>query len=370
MHATTVGVRLRPFSPLELQTGKRQAVLIHNDGTVYANGQKFTFNPRMIFDDSASENPAVPTEQLYARLVAPVVESSLRGLPSTVLAYGQTGAGKSYTMVGSDQHPGIQDLAARHIFRCLHWSDAKAWKVSLACFELQNESLTDLLATPLSAKRCGVIKKKAVVVRCDEASRGTVHGLIFTDVASAAEAEILMHTAARLRITRAAQMCTTSSSHMFVRFSIQRCTQAPSELTMITLSGSDRPNGAQTLGLSSQKSLSVLSRCVKSVLSESPAPMRRSLLTMIMHASLRSAGRTAVIATLNPSNGADSRNTLAFVSDMLRLRFGFEWCEDYHQETSFQFRQWVVALLVTIITAHHLPFDMWESVVAQAALRF
>lgn len=52
-----------------------------------------------VFGDASGPGGG-PSGRLYARCVAPLVEGVFGGVNGTVFAYGQTGAGKSYTMVG------------------------------------------------------------------------------------------------------------------------------------------------------------------------------------------------------------------------------------------------------------------------------
>jgi hypothetical protein len=47
-----------------------------------------------------AEVGGAPSAELYASCVRPLVEGLFEGINGTVFAYGQTGAGKSYTMVG------------------------------------------------------------------------------------------------------------------------------------------------------------------------------------------------------------------------------------------------------------------------------
>ena len=50
----------------------------------------------------------------------------MEGYNGTIFAYGQTGAGKSHTMEGTDSDPGIIPFSFRHIFDKISMSDGKA----------------------------------------------------------------------------------------------------------------------------------------------------------------------------------------------------------------------------------------------------
>ena len=71
--------------------------------------------------------------------------SSLRG-NATCFAYGQTGAGKTYTMIGTHQNPGLYALAAKDIFRQLEVSQSRRHLfVWISFYEIYCGQLYDLL---------------------------------------------------------------------------------------------------------------------------------------------------------------------------------------------------------------------------------
>lgn len=58
-------------------------------------------------------------EQVYSATTRGLVRDVISGYNATVFAYGATGAGKTHTMVGSDQEPGIMVRALNDIFRSI-----------------------------------------------------------------------------------------------------------------------------------------------------------------------------------------------------------------------------------------------------------
>ena len=56
------------------------------------------------------------TEDLYAELAKDVIASAMAGINGTIFAYGQTSSGKTHTMQGSTDEPGIIPLAIRDVF--------------------------------------------------------------------------------------------------------------------------------------------------------------------------------------------------------------------------------------------------------------
>ena len=112
-----------------------------NDGP--AQGVR-AIEKRFMFDrafDGTSNN-----QQVYEATVAPLVHGVLRGLNATVFAYGATGSGKTYTMVGSDSDPGLMVLSMRDIFRSVVREEGKNYDVTCSYCEVYNEQLFDLLS--------------------------------------------------------------------------------------------------------------------------------------------------------------------------------------------------------------------------------
>eukprot|EP00976_Prorocentrum_cordatum_P029475 600235-Prorocentrum_minimum.AAC.3 len=89
----------------------------------------------------------VSTAVVYDKAVKVVVQSVKEGFNGTVLAYGQTGAGKTYTMRGQNGQEGVIELALRDLFRDISADDERTYRVAVAYLELHNEVLYDLLAS-------------------------------------------------------------------------------------------------------------------------------------------------------------------------------------------------------------------------------
>ena len=81
-----------------------------------------------------------------------MVESVLEGYNGTIFAYGQTGCGKSHTMMGvmeadaPDNLRGIIPKSVRHVFGCIDGSSGgKKFLVRCSYLEIYNESILELL---------------------------------------------------------------------------------------------------------------------------------------------------------------------------------------------------------------------------------
>ncbi|CAM9511567.1 unnamed protein product [Ectocarpus sp. 6 AP-2014] len=98
-------------------------------------------------------------EEVYRKCAKDILESALNGVNGTIMAYGCTGAGKSYTMMGSDRdgvddanRSGICARALRDVFREAarrrRGNDKPAITIQMSFVEIYNEQLFDLLLPP------------------------------------------------------------------------------------------------------------------------------------------------------------------------------------------------------------------------------
>lgn len=113
MHPFQVYARVRPLNEKEsdFYCGKKAIAILDNE-TLAVRDQDYRetlFQLDTIFGED-SQN-----EQIFEEAVRPLADNFLRGINSTVLAYGITGAGKSFTMFGKNndycQRPGLIELA-------------------------------------------------------------------------------------------------------------------------------------------------------------------------------------------------------------------------------------------------------------------
>ena len=82
-------------------------------------------------------------ESVYSRAISPVISKFIDdGTNASVLAYGQTGAGKTYTMFGHPDAPGIILQSIDDIFKR---SDLDQVSVGVSLFEIYNERAFDLM---------------------------------------------------------------------------------------------------------------------------------------------------------------------------------------------------------------------------------
>jgi len=89
-----------------------------------------------------------------------VLDNAWEGYHCCLFAYGQTGAGKSYSMVGYGKNKGIVPLACDQIFKRIesNTDTNKTYQVSFSMLEIYNEKVQDLLMADQSKKPTGGLK--------------------------------------------------------------------------------------------------------------------------------------------------------------------------------------------------------------------
>ena len=110
-------------------------------------GQKHEFNFEQVFNGDASQ------EEVFNRCAVPVCRDVIQGFNGSILAYGQTGAGKTHTMSGSQElsdynrDRGLCMRTASHLFELARRSPDSI-SIRLSVLEVHNENLIDLLREP------------------------------------------------------------------------------------------------------------------------------------------------------------------------------------------------------------------------------
>lgn len=255
--------------------------------------------------------------------IRPTVDDILNGYNGTVFAYGQTGAGKSYTMMGSDidddTGKGIIPRIVEQIFASILTSPSNMeYTVRVSYMEIYMERIRDLL----------VPQNDNLPVH-EEKSRGVyVKGLLEVYVSSVQEVYEVMRRGGTARAVAATNMNQESSrSHsIFVitvtQKNLETGTAKSGQLFLVDLAGSEKvgKTGAsgQTLEEAKKinKSLSALGMVINALTDgkSTHIPYRDSKLTRILQESLGGNSRTTLIINCSPSsyNDAETISTLRF----------------------------------------------------------
>lgn len=268
-----------------------------------------------VFSDSVGQ------DEVFQVSALPLIDSVLRGINATIFAYGATGAGKTYTMVGTVESPGIMVLALRELFDRL--PDRRNVNIKCSFIEIYNEVVRDLLSERSS-------NQVSLDIRDDPHAGCTfVQGV--TEIVGISRMdqmmELLILGNARRSTEPTAANETSSRSHAILQVVLEQSVgdgeTVVSKLSLIDLAGSERARDTQNRGMrfieggNINKSLLALGNCIKALScgrSGEFVPYRDSKLTRLLRDSLGGNCQTVMIANVSPFVGhyTESVNTLKF----------------------------------------------------------
>nr|XP_035157567.2 kinesin-like protein KIF19 isoform X3 [Callithrix jacchus] len=251
-----VALRVRPISVAELEEGAtliahkvdEQMVVLMDpmedpDDILRAHRSReksYLFD--VAFDFTATQ------EMVYQATTKSLIEGVISGYNATVFAYGPTGCGKTYTMLGTDHEPGIYVRTLNDLFRAIEeTSNDMEYEVSMSYLEIYNEMIRDLLNPSL-----GYLELR-------EDSKGVIQVAGITEVSTINAKEImqLLMKGNRQRTQEpTAANQTSSRSHAVLQVAVRQRSRVRNilqevrqgRLFMIDLAGSERASQTQNRG--------------------------------------------------------------------------------------------------------------------------
>ncbi|KAF3581108.1 hypothetical protein DY000_02034022 [Brassica cretica] len=311
-------VRLRPLNDKEILANEAADWECINDTTVlYRNTLRegSTFPSAYSFDRVYRGES--PTRQVYEDGPKEVALSVVKGINSSIFAYGQTSSGKTYTMTG------ITEFAVADIFDYIFKHEDRAFVVKFSAIEIYNEAIRDLLSPDSTPLRLRDDPEKGAVVEKtrEEVLRDWNH---FKDLISICEAQRKIgETSLNERSSRSHQiikLTVESSAREFL--GKENSTTLLASVNFIDLAGSERASQALSAGARLKegchinRSLLTLGTVIRKLSNgrQGHINFRDSKLTRILQPCLGGNARTAIVCTLSParSHVEQTRNTLLF----------------------------------------------------------
>ncbi|KAI0986035.1 hypothetical protein GJ496_009811 [Pomphorhynchus laevis] len=265
---------------------------------------------------------------IYDRSVSPLVFQVLQGRVSTVIAYGQSGSGKTSTIIG------LRSLAANEIFEKLFQEHTNSFYVKLSCIEIYQDFIKDLL-----------LKDKVLMQSSHKKITSTnINDFTWKKASSCRDIEKIFHVVDRRRQCASTKLNSCSSrSHLIITMIIVddsskamqnpqnfrdkagqhgECYQkAGGRLTFVDLAGSERLKKSESQGRALQEackinqSLNALNNVILNINEKKKyIPYRNSKLTMILSDALGGYSHTLMIANIShaKANIQETLYTLRF----------------------------------------------------------
>jgi len=274
-------------------------------------------------------------EAVYDSMSRQLVQSVVQGYNGTILAYGQTGAGKTYTMSGTAnnyKYRGVIPRAVAQVFHEIQNKLEQAITVRVSFVEIYNELLYDLISPIPPSEQTGSISIQ------DDALGGVhVKGLSMTICTSEEEALNLLFEGETNRTIAEHKLNKSSTrSHCIYTLHIEARSRVESnekvissKLNLVDLAGSERTKktGSEGLTLTEanyiNKSLSYLEQVVVALSAKERdyVPYRQSKLTHILKDSIGGNSMTLMIANIWPevTHIEETISTLRFAMRMMNV---------------------------------------------------
>ncbi|KAL6182062.1 hypothetical protein ACLB2K_043485 [Fragaria x ananassa] len=297
-------------------------------------------------------------KRVYEVVAKPVVESVLEGYNGTVMAYGQTGTGKTYTL----GRLGEEDTAARGIMvrameDILADVSLDSDSLSVSYLQLYMETIHDLLdpandsisivedpkTGDVSLRGASLVeirdhKSFVELLRLGEAHRFATNTKLNTE-SSRSHAILMVHVKKSVK-GRDSALSSQNVNNSHTVKSLKPPVVRKSKLVVVDLAGSERidKSGSEGHTLEEAKSinlsLSALGKCINALAENSShIPVRDSKLTRLLRDSFGGTARTSLVVTIGPSprHRGETASTIMFgqramkVENMLKLKEEFDY---------------------------------------------
>lgn len=336
--------RIRPL--LSHEQNEDDVVTVQRDSSTvvldFGPKRKKHFTVDEVFDSRLAEGTQ---EAFFVRAGRGLAKQSLEGMNVCIFAYGHTGSGKTYSMVGDTtaptaaRRPSVRGSAAgliprfiREVFAA-HAAAPGECRYSCEFFEVYNEQIHDLLAAGPGRSQ----RRRAIHAHPKHGVR--IEGLAAEVVTSTEETLEVLHFGNRARSVAATTMNERSSrSHAVFKLRFERSSLGDGEHLSSTVTFVDLAGQEEHASVANEEtqfrercyintSLFHLAHVIgklseNQVLQGSLADFRNSKLTLILSQAVTGNCRTALVATLAPGRSRidDSASTLSFAQEVKKIQ--------------------------------------------------
>lgn len=346
-----VAVRVRPLNKRELDISQIETVKVLDSSSLYvmdhdeisggkgSKGSYFTFN--YAFGKSSTQ------EELYNSAVKSMISACLEGINGSVIAYGPTGAGKTFTMLGEGNNPGI---IARFLDGLFLTKDRDGGQIviKIMFYEIYCETIKDLLDKSNNGPN------SKIVIRDAPAKGTSVSGVTEKEVDDIKEVyKLLLKGNSNRTVDTTLQNDSSSRSHAIFQINLELTKSnkdtgykesSYSKFVLADLAGSEK--GQSSINKSNQKSsetgninksLLYLGKCIETLVEVGQSgkgfiPWRESQLTRILKDTLEGNSRSLIILNVSAS-------VIQIEETLVSLRYGQKACNIKQNKKQHSFEE-------------------------------
>jgi hypothetical protein len=309
---------LDPETPLSSSVASRQQ--FHRLHHHHRKEKVYTFD--QVYDEFSLN------EEVYEGTAKPLVASVMAGFNATCFAYGMTGAGKTYTMMGENEIRGIYNIAVKDLFDQIRADFECEYDIRVSFLEIYNEKIKDLI---------DVRDETKVLEIQEDPERGMIVQDLSEYIVKTTDevGDLLVQGNRRRTMASTSANVVSSRSHAVFQMIVEQRPRtrdiveevSVGKLNLIDLAGSERAARSENRGIrmiegaNINRSLLALGNCIN-ILGDSTrkagtyVPYRDSKLTRLLKDSLGGNTKTVMIANIPPSRYyyEETQNTLKYAS--------------------------------------------------------
>jgi hypothetical protein len=316
--------RLRPLSKREIQMNDPVAVEVVNQFTVDVTLPRREVDVSESFSYDAVFSETTTQAEIFAECQS-LIQSAFDGYNITIMTYGQTGAGKTWTLYGVPEQPGISPRTCDEVFGLIDRDrDKFDFVVKASMVELYNNNVRDLLSVQKVPPKIDIRMSKK-----DDGSEVVRLDCTELEVASACELnKVVDRGFGQRKVASTIMNADSSRSHLLFMIKLVITDKTTGQvrvgkISIVDLAGSERISKSLVSGdiqkeaIEINKSLTALCDVMSSITSGGKVvPYRNHKLTMLMQDSLGGTAKTLMFVNISPTsfNADESSHTLRYAS--------------------------------------------------------
>jgi len=305
--------RIRPLSSKEKDEGDTSVTSAEGSMTLSVDndGQAIKYNFDAVFIPGTQDEIFEDCKDL--------VQSAVDGYNVTMFAYGQTGAGKTFTMYGVPGHEGTAPRTIKELYKVMEEGQGRfEYSVAGSMLELYQNNLIDLLTSGQSSS------SSKLNVRRDKNGAVEIEHLTEEECKNADELSKLQDRGMEQRTVASTAMNSESSrSHLVLIIKILSTNRETKErlrgkILICDLAGSERLKKSlvtehqQQEAIQINKSLTALGDVIEALTKSAKViPYRNHKLTELMQDSLGGSAKTLMFVNCSPANSNYDETTMS-----------------------------------------------------------
>lgn len=284
-----------------------KAELIFNEKKLAYNLENICKQHIFNFDKIYSDKST--TDDIFNDIGIQIVDNFLKRINSTIFVFGQTGTGKTHTIMGSNGFVGFFKILLEYL------TDMKQ-KINISIIEIYNDTCYDILNN-----------NNIIYQREDNSGNIHLRGVKYDNIYHKSDiSRIYYKINTNRKVGISSQNDRSSRSHLQIKIS----SSTGSFIKILDLAGSERASQSNFINKNVfrenaeiNKSLLILKECIRGIKNKnSYIPIRGSKLTKLLKDSFVGKCNTYVLGTVSQEekNMVDSISTLNYISDLKYMK--------------------------------------------------